>query len=191
MRLPEFLTQISPVRETLEALEQGEAALARAVAEKNAQVCVATADDGLALWEADWGLPVREGAPLEDRRSAVRAALAGGRTLTPGFLAELCVTLGGADRGEVEEDFPNWHVTAIAVARGTAPDDPGRLARAVERLKPAHLTVEVLPGAELEARFRTGLHGSAMAEVPGGDVQRAEMARRTALTGGVLVEVGA
>ena len=191
MRLPEFVTELSPVRETLAALEQGERAMADAVAEKNAQVCISSADEGLSLWEQDYGLPVREGAPLEDRRATVRAAMAGGRTLTPAFLKELCVTLGGAHRGEVEEDFPNWHVTAIAVARGTAPDDPGRLARAVERLKPAHLTVEVLPGAELEARFRTGLHGSAMAEVPGGDVQRAEMARRTALTGGVLVEVGA
>ena len=37
MRLPEFLTELSPVRETLTALEQGENAMAEAVAEKNGQ----------------------------------------------------------------------------------------------------------------------------------------------------------
>ena len=86
MRLPEFLTELSPVRETLAALEQGENAMAEAVAEKNGQVCVATATEGLTLWERDYGLPVREGAAMEDRRAAGRAAMAGGRTLTPAFL---------------------------------------------------------------------------------------------------------
>ena len=105
MRLPEFVTELSPIRETLAALEQGESALAGAAAEKNAQVCVSSADQALALWERDYGLPVREGAAPEDRRAAVLEAMAGGRTLTPAFLEELCVTLGGADRGRVEEDF--------------------------------------------------------------------------------------
>ena len=47
MRLPEFLTELSPIRETLTALEQGEKAMAEDAAEKNAQVCVASADRGL------------------------------------------------------------------------------------------------------------------------------------------------
>ena len=165
MRLPEFLTELSPVRETLEALEQGETAMADAVAEKNRQVSVASADEGLSLWEQDYGLPVREGAPLEDRRAAVRAAMAGGRTLTPAFLKELCVTLGGADRGEVEEEFPNWHVTAVAVGRGRFPEDTAPLERAAERLKPAHLAMTVLPTAALEARHRTALTGGVLVEI--------------------------
>ena len=167
MRLPEFLTELSPIRETLEALEQGETAMADAVAEKNKQVSVASADEGLALWERDYGLPVREGAPLEERRATVRAAMAGGRTLTPAFLKELCVTLGGAHRGEVEEDFPNWHVTAVAVGRGRFPEDTAPLERAAEKLKPAHLTVEVLPGAALEASHRAALTGGVMMEIWG------------------------
>lgn len=167
MRLPAFLTELSPVRETLEALEQGESAMAEAVAEKNRQVCVSSADQGLSLWEADYGLPVREGASPEDRRAAVRAAMAGGRTLTPAFLKELCVTLGGAHRGEVEEDFPNWHVTAVAVGRGRFPEDTAPLERAAEKLKPAHLEVEVLPGAALEASHRAALTGGVMMEIWG------------------------
>ena len=189
MRLPEFVTELSPIRETLEALEQGESALAEAVAEKNAQVCVSSADQALSLWERDYGLPVREGAALEDRRAAVLAAIAGGRTLTPALLAELCVTLGGADRGEVEEDFAHWQVTAAAVTRGEVPADIARLERAVERLKPAHLEVTVLPGAVLGASRREVLHGGAMVEITGDDAQRGELTRGAVLTGGVLIEI--
>ena len=162
MRLPEFLTELSPVRETLTALEQGENAMAEAVAEKTGQVCVETATGGLTLWERDYGLPVRAGGDTQDRRAAVLAAMAGGRTLTPALLRELCVRLGGGDRGEVEEDFPRWAVTALPVCRGRLPEDTGALARAVERLKPAHLAVAVLPAAELETAPGIALHGGVL-----------------------------
>lgn len=165
MRLPEFVTELSPVRETLEAMEQGENAMADAVAEKNAQVCISTAEDGLSLWEADYGLPVREGAGLEDRRAAVRAAMAGGRTLTPALLRELCVTLGGADRGEVEEDFPDWSVTVLPVSRGRIPANTAPLERAAAKLKPAHLEVSVVPGADMEAQRWAGLHGGVLVQI--------------------------
>lgn len=191
MRLPEFLTEISPIRETLAALEQSETAMADAVAEKNAQVCISTAEDGLSLWEQDYGLPVREGAPPEDRRAAIRAAMAGGRTLTPALLRELCVTLSGADRGEVTEDFANWRVTAEAVTEGRVPRDPAPLERAVEKLKPAHLEVLITPRGELPAGMEryAALTGGMMVEVTGDDIQRAGGPRYAALTGGVLVEV--
>ena len=164
MRLPEFLTELSPVRETLVALEQGENTMAEAVAEKNGQVCVTTATGGLTLWERDYGLPVREGAAMEDRRAAVRAAMLGGRTLTPAFLKELCVTLGGGERGEVEEDFAHWSVTALAVGAGRVPADIPALKRAVERLKPAHLSVTVLPTADLTAQRWEAVTGGVMLE---------------------------
>lgn len=189
MRLPEFVTELSPIRETLVALGQGETAMAEAVAEKNKQVCVASADKGLSLWERDYGLPVREGASLEDRRAAVRAAMAGGRTLTPALLRELCVTLGGADRGEVTEDFPNWRVTAEAVSHGCVPENTALLERAVERLKPAHLEVVVMPGADMASGRWAALAGGVMVEVTGDDIQRADSPRYAALTGGVMVEV--
>ena len=189
MRLPEFVTELSPVRETLAALEQGERAMADAVAEKNAQVCISSADEGLSLWEQDYGLPVREGASLEDRRASVRAAMAGGRTLTPALLRELCVTLGGADRGEVEEDFPNWRVTAEAVSRGRIPENTALLERAVEKLKPAHLEVVVMPGADMASDRWAALTGGVMVEITGDDIQRSDCARYAALTGGVMVEI--
>ena len=83
MRLPEFLTELSPSGRRWRRWSRGENAMAEAVAEKNGQVCVETATGGLTLWERDYGLPVREGASMEDRRAAVRAAMLGGRTLTP------------------------------------------------------------------------------------------------------------
>lgn len=167
MRLPEFLTELSPVRETLEALGRGEQAMAEAVAEKNRQVCLASAEEGLALWEADYGLPVRKGASPEERRAAVRAAMAGGRTLTPALLEELCVTLGDADRGAVEEDFAGWRVTVTAVGLGRVPENIAPLERAAERLKPAHLEMTVLRGADLKAPRRAALTCGVMMEVWG------------------------
>ena len=155
------------LRDYQAALEQGENAMAEAVAEKNGQVCVATATGGLTLWERDYGLPVREGAAMEDRRAAVRAAMLGGRTLTPAFLKELCVTLGGGDRGEVEEDFAHWSVTALTVGEGRVPADVPALKRAVERLKPAHLSVAVLPTADLTAHRWEAVTGGVMMEVWG------------------------
>lgn len=162
MRLPEYLTRLSPVGETLAAMEAGEEALAAEVAERNAQLAVSTADSGLDLWEADYGLPVRAGGVIPDRRAAILAAMAGGRTLTPALLKELCVRLGGGDRGEVEENFPHWAVTALAVCRGRMPESTGALERAVERLKPAHLAVAVLPTAELETVDGSALHGGVL-----------------------------
>ena len=162
MRLPEYLTRLSPVGETLAAIGTGEEALAADVAARNAQLAVSTADTGLDLWEADYGLPVRAGGDTADRQAAVLAAMAGGRTLTPALLKELCVRLGGGDRGEVEEDFPHWAVTALAVCRGRMPENTGALARAVERLKPAHLAVTVLPTAELETADGSALHGGVL-----------------------------
>ena len=162
MRLPEYLTRLSPVGETLAAVETEEEALRTEVAARNAQLTVSTAESGLDLWEADYGLPVRAGGDTQDRRAAVLAAMAGGRTLTPALLRELCVRLGGGDRGEVEEDFPRWVVTALPVCRGRLPEDTGALARAVERLKPAHLSVAVLPAAELETAPGIALHGGVL-----------------------------
>lgn len=165
MRLPEFVTALSPVGETLAAIQAGETAMETAVAEKNAQVCVPTAEEALALWEADYGLPIREGAEAERRRGAILAAMAGGRTLTPALIRELCVTLGGGDDGIVEEDFSQWRATVIAVGQSRVPADLTALEAALSRLKPAHLELTVLPGAEAPSARRSGLHGGVMVEV--------------------------
>ena len=104
---------------------------------------------------------------MEDRRAAVRAAMLGGRALTLAFLKELCVTLGGGERGEVEEDFAHWSVTALTVSEGRVPADVPALKRAVERLKPAHLSVAVLPTADLTAHRWEAVTGGVMMEVWG------------------------
>ena len=71
--------------------------------------------------------------------------------------------MGGADRGEVEENFPGWTVTVVPVKAG-GPLNPAALERALERLKPAHLRVEVVPCGEMEM-FRCGtLHGGMLVE---------------------------
>lgn len=59
----------------------------------------------------------------------------------------------------------------------------------MERLKPAHLEVTVLPGAALGAARREVLHGGVMVEITGDDAQRGELTRGAVLTGGVLIEI--
>lgn len=84
MRLPEFLTRISPVGETLDAIGAGEETLAALVEAENSRLSVATADaEGLKLWEKDYGLTDGTGEPDAARRLKIRTAMAGACTLTP------------------------------------------------------------------------------------------------------------
>lgn len=167
MRLPQFFLDLTPVGETVEAALSETAALEAAVAEEHAQVVVSSATDkGLALWEADYALP-RE-ASQEARRARIREALAGGSTLTKAALEALCVSVGGFDRGEAVEDFSHWAVELWAVKEGALPGDMAALDAAVERLKPAHLAVTVVPCGETDTTLpvRTALWGECFLEVP-------------------------
>lgn len=188
MRLPEFLTKLSPVRETLEALEMGEALLASDAEEAARQLYIGTADRGLRLREADFSL--EGGGTDEARRAAVKAALAGGRTLMPAFLAELCRTIGGGDWSQVNEDFENWTVTAYAAAFGRLPEGAAALDTALACLKPAHLAVEAHPAGvfSLDGGWRSALTGGTCREVRGDDGLPAPAERRAALTGGLSPE---
>ena len=169
MRLPEYLARLSPVGETLTAMEAGEEALAAEVAERNAQLAVSTADTGLDLWEADYGLPVRAGGDIPDRRAAILAAMAGGRTLTPLRLRQLAISVGGADEGLVREDFPAYAAEVVALSEGRLPEQVGleALRQAVERQKPAHLKLEALAGAALGAEQAGALHGGILRVMTG------------------------
>lgn len=152
MRLPEFLTKISPVGETLYAIEAGEENLAALVEAENSRLSVATADsEGLSLWEKDYGLSDGTGQSDAARRLQIRTAMAGACTLTPQYLKDLCMTLGGADYGEVEEDFSNWTVRVCPVTTGGLPPDSTALQNCIRRLMPAHLNLEVLPCGEISA----------------------------------------
>lgn len=186
MRLPEFLTELSPIRETLGAIGQGEAALSGETAERNRQVIIGEADSGLSLWEADYGLPDGTGRSLEDRRAAIFAAMAGGRTLTPACLEELCLTLGGAERGRVTEEFQEWRFTVEASSRGKIPPGEAALRRVLEKLKPAHLTMEIVVSGELEGKGarHSALTAGPQAELRGDDVQRLSAARALGTRGG-------
>lgn len=167
MRLPEYLRRLSPVGETLAAVEAGEAMLSAAVAEKNSQLSAGTAGDGLSFWEADYGLGDRSGGATEKRRLDVRTAMAGGRTLTPAYLEELAVTLGDADEGDAQEDFAGCKTTLYTLFQNRPPAESAALERALERLKPAHLSIEVIPASTFDGtqkRF-SALYGTVLMEL--------------------------
>ena len=156
--------------ETLDAIAAGELALEQNITAENGRLSVASADrDGLSLWEADYGIEDADGLPLDVRRAKIRTAMSGAATLTPAYLRELCVTIGGADDGEVVEDFPHWAVQVRPVTWDRVDADTEILEESIRKLLPAHLTLELLPCALLTApeHFFAVLSAGSMAEVEG------------------------
>ena len=166
MRLPEFFVKLSPIGETLAAIDGEIGRMERETAEKNRQLAVSTADTGLRFWEQDYGLSSL--GDLSTRRGRVRAALtAGEQPFTPENLRRLAITVGGAGAVSVEEDFANYRV----VIRGAFSDGVGitALEEAIERFKPAHLQVVLDPTTELTGTLKLYpvLSGAVFAELTG------------------------
>lgn len=145
MRLPDFFYRMEPVGAVLRAIEGGEAVLTARCSEKNDQLSVRTATEGLSLWEQDYALSDGRAEDTETRRGRIHAALLGGQTLTVSALKQLAMSLNGADDGAVDEDFTDYHVTLTALYDEREPLPVGTaLQEAVEWLKPAHLTVDIV-----------------------------------------------
>lgn len=79
-------------------------------------------------------------------------------------LSALAVAVGGADRGEVTEDFAAYAVelTVIQDGRLPAPEGMAALREAIARQKGAHLTVTAAPCAALTLDRAEALHGGAL-----------------------------
>ena len=165
MRLPESVTKIEPVGAVLEASAAGEELLRGAGETVNARVLVGTADAaGLSRWERDYGLADWSGEESARRRARIHAAMAGGQTLTRSRLSALAVSVGGADRGGVAEEFAAYAVELTAVKEGRLPAPEGMavLREAIARQKPAHLTVTAVPCAALALDRAESLHGGVL-----------------------------
>ena len=165
MRLPESVTRIEPVGAVLEAAEAGETLVRAAGETAGARALVGTADAaGLSRWERDYGLADWSGEESARRRARIYAAMAGGQTLTRERLAALAVSVGGADRGEVAENFAAYTVELAAIRDGRLPEKDGMAALrdAIARQKPTHLTVTATPCAALTLDRAETLHGGAL-----------------------------
>ena len=197
MRLPEFVTRISPVGETLSAITAGEQKLAEEIAEENGRLSVASADwEGLSLWEADYGLESGAGLDREVRQAKIRTKMSGACTLTLEYLKELCVTLGGADWGEVEELFQSWTVRVWPVIQNKVETDISILEECIQTLIPAHLVLDLQPCAQLFAHDRLDvvLSSATMGELLGElEIKEgngvAQEDYYSVVTGAVLVEL--
>ena len=165
MRLPESVTKIQPVGAVLKASEAGEALLREAGERVNARLLVGQADAaGLSRWEREYGLADWSGEDGARRRARIYAAMAGGQTLTRERLSALAVAVGGADRGEVTEDFAAYaaELAAIQDGRLPAPEGMAALREAIARQKGAHLTVTAVPCAALTLDRAEALHGGVL-----------------------------
>lgn len=168
MRLPESVTKLEPVGAVLEAALQGEDCLRQGVERHEARWLLARTDaEGLSRWEADFGLPDWTGVDPERRRSRLLPLLCEVGTLTPRRLEELAVTVGGAEECEVEEHFSAWKAELIAICSGQCmlEEQLRQLRSTVDRLKPAHLELEVVPGVLLKSGQYHALTGGMLLEV--------------------------
>lgn len=168
MRLPESVTKLEPVGAVLEAALQGEACLHGEVEQHEARWLLAQADaEGLSRWEAEFGLPDWTGVDLERRRNRLLPLLCEVGTLTPRRLEELAVTVGGAEEGVVEEHFSEWkaELTAFCTGKCMPEEQLQQLRGTVDRLQPAHLEMEVVPGVLLKSMQCHALTGGMLLEV--------------------------
>ena len=176
MRLPESMTRIAPVGAVLSAEEAGETLLSAAVEHANDELFVSSADaSGLSQWEKDYALADGTGESAERRRGRIRAAMAGGQTLTRERLRALAVNVGGAAEGEVVEDFAAYAVELNAIGAGKFPTAGGMAAlrEAASKQKPAHLSVTVVPCAEMRSERNEARHGGLLRFVWAGNARSA------------------
>lgn len=161
MRLPLYLTSLSPVGETLRSVEGEISRLGEDVSARNAQLSVSSATDGLSLWEKDYSLPAQ--GDFAARQARIRSVLTGSGTLTKTTLEQLAVTVGGAVSGDVVEVFDTYHITLYALYESDLPEHLPSLEEAVARLKPAHLSVDIIPALLAQGRIDqyTALTGKA------------------------------
>ena len=176
MRLPEYLTKLSPVGETLDAMDAGVEKLTGETARRNRQLSVSTAEEGLDLWERDYSRPEAPLAPAELRRARIRGILEGEQTLTVQRLEALAINVGNADYGRAEEDFPAYQVTLLAVCQNRMPGDLTALRETVERQCPAHLQVDVMGVAGVQGAVPryTAAHGGMLVTLRGSAAQLEE-----------------
>lgn len=161
MRLPQFEADIAPIGDVLTAGEAGEQLLKEEVHKRNARILVETADDeGLSLWEKDFGLP--NGTSLDStlRRGRIRGAISGGQTLTPDRLKSMAVNIAGADTGEVYEDFGNHSVELTVICGDKLPKKNGMdaLRQTLDRQMPSHLNIKAIPCAALTLNRAEACH---------------------------------
>ncbi|MEO3944111.1 YmfQ family protein [Gorillibacterium sp. CAU 1737] len=101
---------------------------------------VSTADWGLALWEAELGIPTDIGKPFEQRRSVINSKRRGIGPVSASLLRKVAEAY---DRGRILVTIePNAHriIVTFIDTKGFPPnlDD---VKRAIEETKPAHLDV--------------------------------------------------
>lgn len=165
MKLPQFVTDITPIGAVISAEETGERLLASEIEKRNARTLVETADgEGLSLWEADYGLPNGTGVNDTLRRGRIRGAMASGQTMTVDRLKTLAVSVAGADAVEVRENFDSYTTELTVACTGKLPETAGMeaLCQTLARQKPAHLEIQAVPCAVLPLDRAEVCHGGVL-----------------------------
>ena len=104
------------------------------------------------------------GAVLKASEAGEALLREAGERVNARLLVGQAVAVGGADRGEVTEDFAAYAVELAAIQDGRlpAPEGMAALEDALARQKPAQLAVTATPCAALTLDRAEALHGGAL-----------------------------
>ena len=136
--LPEWYKKSPQVVELQGAFNHWTEAISAARDELIAQLNVATATWGLALWERELGLETDVSRPYEYRRTRVMSKLRGTGATTKAMIQNVAESFSNGEVAIIEHSGENRFEVKFVGTLGIPPnlDD---LAAAIEEIKPAHL----------------------------------------------------
>lgn len=139
--VPEFLLK-SKTFETVYHVQQEEIDALNSAAEDICNQCfIDKATWGLKYWERFLGMTVDETKQVSYRRSAVKAKLRGTGTITVKLIEDVAGSFSNGEVDVIENNSEYGFIIKFTGTKGIPPnlDD---LKRAIEEIKPAHLTVQ-------------------------------------------------
>ena len=135
--LPEFLQEVVELAQIQNAITPEINNAVNAIEHMQKQKFIQTAEDGLLLWENEYGIPRNMQMSYEDRRKRIIAKIAGSGTSTFELFNQLA-NIYASDTVEVIE-LPDIYRIIIRFSEPTAPPNIADFIATVEELKPAHL----------------------------------------------------
>lgn len=105
------------------------------------QFFVDLADTSLERWESELGIEVNKNKPLDQRRSVIKSKLRGSGTVTVRLIKNVSESFSNGEVDVIEENSKYSFTVKFVGVKGTPPNIED-LRRAIEEIKPAHLTFE-------------------------------------------------
>lgn len=146
--------------EVIQSMDPQAAALASAYHHVLLQLHVATATDGLVLWEKMYGIETDLEKDIEERREQILAKMRGVGVTTVDVVAKVAQSFAPSAKVAVIERYQDYSFVIRFEAKTDVFPQPSKIRKAVEEIKPAHLGMELqyVLSMETKAMLYTAVH---------------------------------